>query len=190
MSSIFSKRDFFKTVAKAQEIYFNFFFYPPLGNLIDLGAVYPVGPVLALKPPASGDGGEQEQQVHECVRWLDAQPPASVVLLCFGSIGGSFASPQVREIAADALEQSGHRFLWVLRGPPPAGSKTAYPTDANLDELLPEGFLERTKDRGLVWPKWAPQKDISSIANPAVGGFVTHSDPKPAPLAYTETERL
>jgi hypothetical protein len=131
--------------------------------------VYPIGPVVmpVNKQPAAGGDGEQLQ--HECVRWLDAQPPASVVLLCFGSMGGSFPSPQVREIA-DALEHSGHRFLWVLRGPIPADSK--YPTDADLDELLPEGFLERTKGRGLVWPKWAPQKDI--LASPAVGGFVTH----------------
>jgi hypothetical protein len=129
--------------------------------------VYPIGPVMAFKPP----GDDEQLQLHECVRWLDAQPPASVVLLCFGSMGGSFPSPQVREIA-DALEHSGHRFLWVLRGPRPPSSKTECPTDANVHELLPEGFLERTKDRGLVWPKWAPQKDI--LANPAVGGFVTH----------------
>ncbi|CAL5086555.1 unnamed protein product [Urochloa decumbens] len=124
--------------------------------------VYPIGPVLSLKSPG-------EQQRHECVTWLDAQPPASVVLLYFGSMGGSFPSPQVGEIA-DGLERSGHRFLWVLRGPPPAGSP--YPTDAGVDELLPEGFLERTKDRGLVWPKWAPQQDI--LGHAAVGGFVTH----------------
>ncbi|OEL32549.1 UDP-glycosyltransferase 71A15 [Dichanthelium oligosanthes] len=124
--------------------------------------VHPIGPVVPFKPA----GGEQP---HECVRWLDAHPPASVVLLCFGSMGGSFPSLQVREIA-EGLERSGHRFLWVLRGPPPAGSP--YPTDADVHELLPEGFLERTKGRGLVWPKWAPQKDI--LANAAVGGFVTH----------------
>ncbi|RLN35738.1 anthocyanidin 5,3-O-glucosyltransferase [Panicum miliaceum] len=123
--------------------------------------VYPIGPVLSFKPP-----GEQQ---HECVSWLDAQPPASVVLLCFGSMGGSFPSPQVRAIA-DGLERSGHRFMWVLRGPPPAGSP--YPTDADVHELLPEGFRERTKDRGFVWPKWVPQKDI--LASAAVGGFVTH----------------
>jgi len=77
----------------------------------------------------------------------------------------------VSEIAA-ALERSGHRFLWVLRGPVPDGGHSPYPSDANVDELLPEGFLERTKDRGLVWPTWAPQKAI--IAHAAVGGFVTH----------------
>jgi hypothetical protein len=127
--------------------------------------VYAVGPAVSAPVKAPGE------QPHRCVAWLDAQPPASVVLLCFGSMGGSFPAPQVSAIAA-ALERSGHRFLWVLRGPVPAGSHSPYPSDANVDELLPEGFLERTKDRGLVWPTWAPQKAI--IAHAAVGGFVTH----------------
>jgi len=129
--------------------------------------VYPIGPVLSL-----GDRSPS----HECVAWLDAQPPASVVFLCFGSMGW-FEPAQVAEITA-ALERCGHRFLWVLRGPPssatgagaPDGSE--HPTDANLDELLPDGFVERTKGKGLVWPTWAPQKDI--LAHAAVGGFVTH----------------
>ncbi|KAJ1291020.1 hypothetical protein BS78_02G287400 [Paspalum vaginatum] len=128
--------------------------------------VYPIGPPPSVKVKVTGDRGEQ---THECLAWLDAQPSASVVLLCFGSMGGSFPAPQLHEMA-DGLERSGNRFLWVLRGPPPSGSP--FPTDANLDEVLPEGFLERTGGRGLVWPKWAPQKDI--IAHSAVGGFVTH----------------
>jgi UDP:flavonoid glycosyltransferase YjiC (YdhE family) len=32
--------------------------------------------------------------------------------------------------------------------------------------------LEKTKERGLVWPTRAPQKEI--LAHAAVGGFVTH----------------
>ncbi|KQK16104.1 UDP-glycosyltransferase 88B1 [Brachypodium distachyon] len=123
--------------------------------------VYPVGPVISFNPPA-------EQGGHECLRWLDTQPPASVVLLCFGS-GGFSTAPQAHEIA-HGLERSGHRFLWVLRGPPAAGAQQ--PADANLEELLPEGFLERTKGKGLVWPTKAPQKEI--LAHAAVGGFVTH----------------
>jgi hypothetical protein len=122
--------------------------------------VYPIGPVISFAPPP--------EKPHECVRWLDAQHPASVVLLCFGS-GGFFAAPQAREIA-HGLERSGHRFLWVLRGPPAPGGR--HPTDANLAELLPDGFLDMTKDRGLVWPTWAPQKEI--LAHASVGGFVTH----------------
>ncbi|XP_062188794.1 anthocyanidin 3-O-glucosyltransferase 2-like [Phragmites australis] len=122
--------------------------------------VYTIGPVVPFTPPA--------EQAHECVRWLDSQPPASVVFLCFGG-GGFFTAPQAHEIA-HALERSGHRFLWVLRGLPEPGTKA--PTDGNLEELLPAGFLERTKERGFVWPKRAPQKEILSHA--AVGGFFTH----------------
>ncbi|VAH28980.1 unnamed protein product [Triticum turgidum subsp. durum] len=124
-------------------------------------ALHAIGPVVWF-------GSTDDQQPHECVRWLDAQPPASVVFLCFGSMG-SLDAAQVREVAA-GLERSGHRFLWVLRGPPVAG--TRLPTDADLDEVLPEGFLEATAGRGLVWPAWAPQREILSHA--AVGGFVTH----------------
>ncbi|RLN33574.1 hypothetical protein C2845_PM03G19970 [Panicum miliaceum] len=123
-------------------------------------ALYPIGPVISFPPPA--------EPPHDCVRWLEAQTPASVVFLCFGS-GGFFTAPQAHEVAR-GLERSGHRFLWVLRGPPAAGSRQ--PTDADLAELLPEGFLERTRDRGLVWPTTAPQKEI--LARAAVGGFVTH----------------
>uniref|UniRef100_A0A0E0LL09 Glycosyltransferase n=1 Tax=Oryza punctata TaxID=4537 RepID=A0A0E0LL09_ORYPU len=122
--------------------------------------LYPIGPVLDLEAKPSSN-------VH-CVRWLDAQPPASVLFLCFGSMGW-FDAAKAHEVAA-GLERSGHRFLWALRGLPAAGS--VHPTEANLDELLPEGFLERTKERGLVWPTWAPQKEI--LAHAAIGGFVTH----------------
>uniref|UniRef100_A0A3B6RED2 Malvidin galactosylase UGT88C3 n=1 Tax=Triticum aestivum TaxID=4565 RepID=A0A3B6RED2_WHEAT len=129
--------------------------------------VYPIGPAISLitSPPA------EQSQPRECVRWLDSQPPSSVMFLCFGS-KGMLPPPQVHEIA-HGLERSGHRFLLVLRGLPVDTTMGARdPTDANLAELLPEGFLDKTKGRGLVWPTRAPQKEI--LAHAAVGGFVTH----------------
>ncbi|WVZ66020.1 hypothetical protein U9M48_015299 [Paspalum notatum var. saurae] len=126
--------------------------------------VHAIGPVVWFSPA----GGEPQQPPHVCVRWLDTQPPGSVVFLCFGS-NGFLDEAQVGEAAA-GLERSGHRFLWVLRGAPAADP--ASPTDADLGAALPAGFQARTQARGLVWPAWAPQKEI--LAHPAVGGFVTH----------------
>ncbi|MBA0738073.1 hypothetical protein Gogos_011485 [Gossypium gossypioides] len=127
--------------------------------------VYPVGPILDL---------ERKSEVHQnsdIMKWLDEQPPSSVVFLCFGS-GGNFNEDQVKEIAS-ALEQSGHRFLWSLRQPPdpfkgPMASQTDY-DDAS--EILPEGVLDRTHGIGKIIG-WAPQ--VAILGHPAIGGFVSH----------------
>ncbi|KAF2319825.1 hypothetical protein GH714_019440 [Hevea brasiliensis] len=124
--------------------------------------VYPVGPILNVE----SNGRNTHQEI---MQWLDGQPVASVVFLCFGSMG-SFGEDQLKEIAC-ALEHSGYRFLWSVRRPPPPG-KPASPTDyENPQEVLPQGFLERTAAFGKVIG-WAPQAAI--LAHPAVGGFVSH----------------
>ncbi|XP_047967679.1 chalcone 4'-O-glucosyltransferase-like [Salvia hispanica] len=116
--------------------------------------LYLVGPQIPKLNPV-GD--------HDCLRWLDSQPRKTVVFLCFGR-RGLHSSEQLRETAV-ALERSGHRFLWSLRNPP--GNPTL-----SLEEILPEGFLERTKDRGFVVRTWAPQREV--LGHQAVAGFVTH----------------
>ncbi|KAJ0231182.1 UDP-glycosyltransferase 71B5 [Hirschfeldia incana] len=130
----------------------------------DLPEAYPVGPLLHL------GNDVVEGKNSEVLRWLDEQPARSVVFLCFGSMGG-FNVEQTREIAV-ALERSGHRFLWSLR----RGSRdimTEPPGDyTNLDEVLPEGFLDRTSGRGKVVSGWVPQ--VAVLAKPAIGSFVTH----------------
>ncbi|KAI4338970.1 hypothetical protein MLD38_023967 [Melastoma candidum] len=133
----------------------------------DMPKVYPVGPILNI---GGIDDARKLQDANDVLKWLDEQPTASVVFLCFGSMG-SFGKDQVREIAA-ALENSGHRFLWSLRRPPPQG-KVGYPSDygEEISEVLPEGFLERTAGVGKVIG-WAPQAKI--LAHPSTGGFVSH----------------
>ncbi|KAL9246037.1 hypothetical protein vseg_019621 [Gypsophila vaccaria] len=126
--------------------------------------IYPVGPIVEVSKKSGGDNNEGDESVIE---WLDGQPKSSVVFLCFGSMG-SFDEEQVKEIA-NGLEGSGHRFLWALRKPPPPG-KVGSPGETFL-EALPEGFVERTSDRGKIIG-WAPQVEV--LAHPAVGGFVSH----------------
>ncbi|CAI8586761.1 unnamed protein product, partial [Vicia faba] len=128
--------------------------------------VYPVGPILNPEPKS-----KDIIDSHDILKWLDDQPPSSVVFLCFGS-RGSFDDDQVKEIAI-AIENSGARFVWSLRKPPLKGTM-ASPSDYPLSDLnlvLPEGFLDRTREIGMVIG-WAPQAQI--LAHGAIGGFVSH----------------
>lgn len=130
--------------------------------------IYTVGPVLDLE--SKNRPIPDEDQSNEIRVWLDDQPPSSVVFLCFGS-RGCFSQPQVVEIA-NGLENSGMRFLWSLRQPPPPDKKSEQPSDyADLDEVLPEGFRERVKGKGKVCG-WVRQVDV--LAHRAIGGFVSH----------------
>ncbi|CAJ2666188.1 unnamed protein product [Trifolium pratense] len=116
-----------------------------------------IGPMISL--PSKGE----DEKGSLCLSWLDSQPSQSVVFLCFGSMG-RFSKAQLNEIAI-GLEKSDHRFLWVVRSDVDI-------EDQSLDQLLPEGFLERTKEKGIVVRNWAPQGAI--LHHDSVGGFVTH----------------
>ncbi|KAI3804291.1 hypothetical protein L1987_25722 [Smallanthus sonchifolius] len=120
--------------------------------------VYPVGPILNLEG-GSGAGKPLDDGV---IKWLDNQPPSSVVFLCFGSMG-SFGEVQVKEIAR-ALEQSGHCFEWSLRQPPSYSTSIVTRDYKHPEEVLWEGFLERTEGIGKV----------AVLAHRAVRGFVSH----------------
>ncbi|KAL1202021.1 UDP-glycosyltransferase 71C5 [Cardamine amara subsp. amara] len=125
----------------------------------DYPRVYPVGPVLNLT--GRTNPGLASAQYEEMMKWLDEQPDSSVLFLCFGSMG-VFPAPQITEIA-HALELVGYRFIWAIR--------TNMAGDGDPQEPLPEGFVDRTKNRGIVC-SWAPQVDI--LAHKATGGFVSH----------------
>ncbi|KAI3944598.1 hypothetical protein MKW98_021056 [Papaver atlanticum] len=119
--------------------------------------LYPIGPLIA-EPTASSE-------TCDCLTWMDKQPSESVVFLCFGS-GGVFSEDQLNEIAV-GLEKSRQRFLWVVRIAPPKekNGHNSGSTEPGLDELLPEGFLERTRERAVCagvpmigWPLYAEQR--------------------------------
>ncbi|KAK9121247.1 hypothetical protein Syun_018864 [Stephania yunnanensis] len=130
--------------------------------------IHCVGPLIA-----SADHNEGREEEKQCLAWLDSQPTRSVVFLCFGSLG-LFSKEQLGEIAI-GLERSEQRFLWVVRSPPldeQMKRLLVAPPEPTLQNLLPEGFLDRTKDRGLVVKTWAPQ--VKVLNHESIGGFVTH----------------
>jgi len=128
--------------------------------------LYPVGPLISSSP-LEQNGKLVEDERADCLKWLDNQPPSSVLFVSFGS-GTALPMAQVTELAL-GLEASGHRFLWVLRSP---SSSFLSIEETELSQLLPEGFQSRTQDRGLVVASWAPQ--IPVLAHPSTGGFLSH----------------
>lgn len=129
--------------------------------------IYPVGP---LTRPIG-----KEEARSELLDWLDLQPADSVIYVSFGS-GGTHSSEQLAELAW-GLELSQQRFIWVVRPPienDPSGSffTTGKGGGEHPSDYLPEGFLTRTKNVGVVVPLWAPQVEI--LSHPSVGGFLSH----------------
>lgn len=129
--------------------------------------VYPIGPLVNMDGAHSGVDG------LECLKWLDDQPHGSVLYVSFGS-GGTLSSAQIDELAY-GLEMSEQRFLWVVRSPNDRIANATFfsaKSQTNPLDFLPEGFVERTKNRGLVLPNWAPQAQI--LRHGSTGGFLTH----------------
>ncbi|CAD6343168.1 unnamed protein product [Miscanthus lutarioriparius] len=133
--------------------------------------VYPIGPLIRQSgaiPPSSPPRAA-------CQEWLDRQPARSVIFVSFGS-AGALPKEQMHQLAL-GLELSGQRFLWVVRSPSDEGTlcdNYYNAAESNKDPFayLPEGFLERTKDVGLLVQSWAPQTQV--LAHMATGGFLTH----------------
>ncbi|CAL4935456.1 unnamed protein product [Urochloa decumbens] len=131
----------------------------------------PVIPVGLLPPsPSAGECDGQHNDTNAAAAlstWLDKQPPRSVVYAAFGS-EAPLSVEQLHEIA-HGLELAGTGFLWALKKPARGGG--ALEGDDGV-LLLPPGFEERTRGRGLVTTGWVPQ--LSVLAHGAVGAFLTH----------------
>ncbi|CAH1436991.1 unnamed protein product [Lactuca virosa] len=120
----------------------------------------PVVPV-GLMPPVEVEDGKDDTWLP-IKNWLDGQQKGHVVYLALGS-EVMLSKTELGELAL-GLELSGLPFFWAFRKP--AGS-----TESDSVEL-PDGFLERTRNRGMVWTSWVPQLQI--LSHDSVGGFLTH----------------
>ena len=134
-----------------------------LGKIIK-GPIFTVGP-LTHQPADHG---------NEVLHWLDRQPVESVIYVSFGS-GGTLPTEQITELAC-GLELSRQRFVWVVRPPLEDDASGSFLNVANgkdrTPDYLPEGFVTRTHEVGLVVPMWAPQAEI--LGHPATRAFLTH----------------
>ncbi|KAM3383473.1 zeatin O-glucosyltransferase-like [Capsicum galapagoense] len=144
------------------------------GKYIDLLAKGKRKPSLAFGPfhmllesHDSISSSSSNMTRHECLEFLDKQDTSSVIFVSFGSTT-TLSQEQVNEIAL-GLEQSNHRFIWVLRKGSDDKEKLRE-KDKNIDQL-PEGFEKRVEGRGMV-VNWAPQLEI--LSHPSTGGFLSH----------------
>jgi hypothetical protein len=101
----------------------------------------------------------------ECLQWLDSRRPNSVVFVCLGS--QFFLNDKQIHALASGLDASGQAFVWAIRCPQ-TDPKACKETDVGL----PDGFEERTRERGLIIWGWAPQLLI--LSHPSVGAFLSH----------------
>ncbi|KAI3687453.1 hypothetical protein L1987_81149 [Smallanthus sonchifolius] len=128
--------------------------------------IYPVGPLIRSGLDNRVGTG------FECLKWLDKHPVGSVLFVSFGS-GGTLSQKQLSELAF-GLEQSGQRFLWVVKSPHGKSNASYFNAQTHLDPFgfLPDGFVGRVEGRGLVVSTWAPQVEI--LSHGSTGGFLTH----------------
>ncbi|XP_010463008.2 PREDICTED: UDP-glycosyltransferase 78D1-like [Camelina sativa] len=92
---------------------------------------------------------------HGCFAWMGKRSPAFVAYISFGTV---MEPPPVELVAiAQGLESSKVPFVWSLK-------------EKNMVHL-PKGFLDRTREQGIVVP-WAPQVEL--LKHEATGVNVTH----------------
>ncbi|KAM3360222.1 hypothetical protein P3S68_019934 [Capsicum galapagoense] len=86
----------------------------------------------------------------EIIQWLHKKHKGSTVFVSCGS--EHFLSKEEIHEVSQGLEISKVNFIWVIRFP--EGERT------NIQDALPEGFLERVGERGMIMERWAPQAKI------------------------------
>ncbi|PON90352.1 UDP-glucuronosyl/UDP-glucosyltransferase [Trema orientale] len=124
--------------------------------------MWAIGPLHQRK-----DVKELNDQDRRLMEWLDKQEPKSVLYVSFGTTT-TFSESEIKELAL-GLEQSGVKFLWVLRD---ADRLDVVSNEKERRTQLPDGFEERMRGTGIVVREWVPQVEI--LRHPSTGGFMSH----------------
>ncbi|EHA8590689.1 Cis-zeatin O-glucosyltransferase 2 [Cocos nucifera] len=123
-----------------------------------LFAIGPLNPTIFSRQ----DLGRRQ---HDCLEWLDKQPPASVLYVSFGTLS-TLPDEQIEELAI-ALQRSEQRFIWVCRE-----ADRGFALGESQQRKLPVEYEKMVKGVGMVVRGWAPQLEI--LAHPATGAFMSH----------------
>ncbi|CAK8530268.1 unnamed protein product [Lathyrus sativus] len=133
--------------------------------------LYTIGPLELLLDKITANNSFESikcnlwKEESECLKWLDAQEPNSVVYVNFGSVI-VMKYNQLVELAW-GISNSKKKFLWVIRPDIVKGEG-----EGESERLLvPQEIVEETKDRGLM-VGWCPQEKV--LKHEAVGGFLSH----------------
>ncbi|KAK4481089.1 hypothetical protein RD792_011960 [Penstemon davidsonii] len=126
-----------------------------LSSLNQKQPTYAVGPVNFSMKYNKTNVSKSLLSESNCTEWLESKPRKSVLYVSFGSVVQ--VNKQVIEEIAYGLLLSEVKFIWVVR--------------PNADILLPIGFKNDVKDRGLI-VTWCNQTMM--LSNSAIGGFLTH----------------
>nr|XP_016502266.1 PREDICTED: beta-D-glucosyl crocetin beta-1,6-glucosyltransferase-like [Nicotiana tabacum] len=100
----------------------------------------------------------------ELIDWLEKKDENSTLFVNFGS--EYFLTKEDMEERAFGLKISNVNFIWVVR--------FSKGEEQNLEEALPQGFLERIGERGKVLQKWGPKSRI--LNHTSIGGFISYCD--------------
>nr|UHB15555.1 UDP-glycosyltransferase [Paris polyphylla] len=137
-------------------------FLPKFQEIMGGLKTWAIGPLsLSHKNVLAERGSANEVAADSCLTWLDANAPASVIYVCFGT--NTYWTPQQIIEVGSGIESSGHPFIWVLK------KRELTP---EVEEFLSGEFEERVQDRGLLIRGWAPQAAI--LTHKSIGGFMTH----------------
>nr|AFJ53009.1 UDP-glycosyltransferase 1 [Linum usitatissimum] len=137
---------------------------------------YPIGPIheqlrlklVNLKTPqesSSSSSSSLWEEDRSCMKWLDLQPPKSVLYVNFGSI--TVMKPEELVEIWHGLINSKQKFLWVIR----QGTITSIENTSEFPEELVKGGSKG--DEFMVLSGWVAQKEV--LDHESIGGFLTHS---------------